>query len=304
MPATTPSREIVLPENASGRLDSLLARLLPKVSRRELKAAFRAGKVRLDGRACRGSASASPGATVEISGLQEAPQAPTRSVSRQVYVVHADEHVVVVEKPANIPAYPLTYGEGGSVSEAVLDLFPDMNGVGDQRNAPGLCHRLDVETSGLLLFARSSFAFEEIRRQFQEKKVEKIYIAAVFGLLRGEGVIDVPLGRRSAKRMVAGPPETLRQWPALTRWRALRRADNRSLVELNLQTGVTHQARVHLAFLGHPVLGDEKYGGPPAERLGLHASRLGFIHPVTKRSLSLHSPRDESVSGMVPARAD
>ncbi len=295
-------RVVLLPDDASGRLDSLLSRLLSGVSRRRLKAAFREGRVRMEGRRVRGQEEARPRATVEIVDLPGWGDVSAAGVDPEpaaIEIVHADEDLVVVEKPPGAPSYPLYPGEGGSVAEVVLRLFPDMDGVGDLPNAPGLCHRLDVETSGLLLFARNSRAFESLRRQFRARSVEKTYLAAVVGRLRGEGRIDVPLGRRSARRMVADPPGSMRRWPARTVWEALSLGDAATLVRASLETGVTHQARVHMAWLGHPIIGDDGYGGPPADRLYLHASALRVEHPGTGEPVEIESNRNEAVALVV-----
>jgi 23S rRNA pseudouridine1911/1915/1917 synthase len=304
-------RILRLPPDAHGRLDSVLSRLLPKVSRRRLKAALRAGRVRVDGRAVRAADAARPGVEVALLDLPDA--GGTRSEAGGVRpdagnaegattgpipleVVHADAALVVVEKPSGIPAYPRDPGEGGTVAESVLAAYPDMAGVGDQPAAPGLCHRLDLETSGLLLFARTHEAFDAVRRQFQARSVEKAYRAVVTGHLEGEGVIEVSIGRRSARRMVADPPPNLRSWPARTRWRALRHGTSTTLTSLILETGVTHQARVHLAWLGHPILGDDRYGGPKATRLALHAAELGLVHPLTGEPVHWTSRHTDALS--------
>lgn len=284
---------LVLPDDVSGRLDAALSRLLPEVSRRRLKEAFHAGRVAVEGRRAKGADPARPGAKVVLRGLAAgagaAPDLPA------LVVVHEDEALIVVDKPEGVPAYPLRPGEGGTVAEAVLARHPDLEGVGDLPLAPGLAHRLDRETSGLLVFARTPAAFEAVRAAFRRREVHKTYLAVVAGALEGEGTIDVPLGRRRGDRKRVHPvptddPAIRTVWPALTRWRALAPAAGGTLVEVDLVTGVTHQARVHLAWLGHPILGDPRYGGPEAPRLMLHAARLALPHPVRGGELRLASP--------------
>ena len=286
-------RTLTLPEDAHGRLDTTLSGLLPGVSRRRLKAAFHAGRVRLDGRRVRGADLARPGAEVVLLGLEDAAgaaPAPDLALS----ILHADDALIAVDKPAGVPAYPLAPDEPGSVAGAVLARFPDLAPVGDLPLAPGLCHRLDVPTSGVLLFARTAEAFAAVRDAFETRQVDKDYLALVAGRLEGEGTIEVPLGRaRHKRRMIPAPEGTVgvrHAWPALTRWRALETVGEDTLVAIELVTGVTHQARAHLAWLGHPVVGDPLYGGPAAPRLMLHASRLALRHPVTGVRLVIEAP--------------
>lgn len=285
-------RRLTLPDDASGRLDAMLSRMLPAVSRRRLKAAFTQGRVLAGGRHVRGADAATPGAEVVLVDLDDALR-PAPSPGLDLQVVLADDALVVVDKPAGVPAYPLSPDEPGSVAGAVLARFPDLESVGDIPLAPGLCHRLDVETSGLLVFARTASDFESMRRAFETRTIGKTYLAIVEGALEGQGEIDAPLTRRKGKhkRMIVarGARGETRAFPALTRWRALDPAPGGTRVEIELVTGVTHQARVHMAHTGHPILGDALYGGPSAPRLMLHAAQLSLAHPRTGERIELTS---------------
>ncbi len=301
--STKHERTLILPPESAGRLDATLSRLLSGVSRRRLKAAFKEGRILQDGRAARGSDSAIPEAHVRMLDLPDSgawsPAPEPEPDNLGIEVVYQDSTIVVAEKPAGVPSHPRDPGEGGSVAEILLRMLPDMHGVGDHPDAPGLCHRLDVDTSGLLLFARTNEAFQAIRRQFREHSIDKRYVAAVGGVLEGYGTIDVRIGRQSKRRMIANPPANIRAWPARTKWKVRAAADRSTLLDVTLETGVTHQVRVHLAWLGHPVMGDARSGGVPAPRLGLHACRLGLRHPSTNEWVTVESRRGEEVADMV-----
>jgi 23S rRNA pseudouridine1911/1915/1917 synthase len=286
-------RVIMLPATATGRLDAALARASVGLSRRQLKQAFAEDRVLVCGRSVSQSHVATPGlrvTLVELDGLSDLGKVATAPLE----VIWSDPVLIVVDKLAGMPAYALSATEGNTLAGAVLERFPDVTGVGDLKLAPGLCHRLDKETSGLLLFARTVEAFGAVRAQFRRRQVRKVYDAVVGGRLEGEGLVDVALGRRRGEnrrmRAASGSARLRRSWPARTRWCSKRSDAERTLVELVLETGVTHQARVHMAVLGHPIVGDSLYGGPPHSRLLLHAAELGLEHPVTGERMIWKSP--------------
>ena len=284
-----PSATLTLPPDAAGRLDALLARLLPELPRRRLKAAFRARQVWVEGRPAPASAPARPGAEVIV--YEDEPARPAELAARPLTLCYEDEALLCALKPAGLPAYPLAPGED-SVASRLAARFPELEGVGDLPLAPGLCHRLDRETSGLLLFARTGPDFEAVRLAFEERVVEKDYLAWVEGPLEGAGEISAPIGRprgRGPRVQVVqtlDSPEMRKVWPAHTRWEVHQGAarpdpvgPESALVRVRIETGVTHQIRAHLASIGHPLWGDALYGGPAAPRLYLHAWRLSLPHP-------------------------
>jgi 23S rRNA pseudouridine1911/1915/1917 synthase len=289
-------RVITLPAAATGRLDTALLRLDLGLSRRALKEAFVEGRVHVGGRRVPAAFPATGGLAVVLVGVPVLDR-PELDPPLAIDVVFVDAALIVVDKPAGVPAYARRAHESGTVAGAVLARFPDLAGVGDLKLAPGLCHRLDRETSGLLLFARTPEAFATVRAGFRGRRVHKLYQAVLGGHLEGDGVVEVPLGRvrGRARRMVAVSGRShggLRKtWPARTRWRAIAGNAARTLVELTLETGVTHQARVHMLCLGHPIVGDLLYGGPPHLRLLLHALELGLDHPVSGERLLFKSTK-------------
>ena len=227
-------------------------------------------------------------------------------------LVHVDDHVLVVDKPAGLVVHPGAGRSTGTLVQALLGRFPDLAGTGSPER-PGIVHRLDKGTSGLLVVARSPVAYDSLVAQLSARTVDRRYLALAVGTIETDaGVIDAPVGRRSTDRtrmaVVAGGR------PARTHYRVLTRytePTDATLVECRLETGRTHQVRVHLAAIGHPVVGDARYGGArqavPVARPFLHAAQLAFDHPrstpdqVDRRQFESPLPADlEAV--LVPLR--
>ncbi|GMU58371.1 MAG: pseudouridine synthase [Myxococcaceae bacterium] len=283
-------RALVVGEDAAGqRIDLFVGQQLA-LSRSKLKALFEGEKVRLDGRKVRKGHAVAKGQTVEVE-LDDAPQGPVADAGAPLAVLYEDDALVVVDKPAGMPAQPLQPGEKGTVVNALLARYPEMAQVGDDPREAGLCHRLDVETSGVLLAARSRAAWEAMREAFSgdsREAVDKRYLALVTGPLADEGAIDVPLAH--AGDHVNAVLEGGR--PALTRFSVRARQGEYALVDVQLVTGVLHQVRAHLAAVGAPIVGDATYGGRPEpglSRFFLHAVSLGVTHPTTGRRLHVES---------------
>jgi 23S rRNA pseudouridine1911/1915/1917 synthase len=196
----------------------------------------------------------------------------------------------VVDKPAGVPCQPLSSGETGTVANALVARYPEMATVGDDPREAGLCHRLDVETSGVLLAARNRPVWEALRAAFSgDREVEKRYLALVKGPLADEGVIEVPLAHAGDHVR----PDFAAGRPARTEFKVLARKGPFALVQVQLVTGVLHQVRAHLAGVGAPIVGDTLYDGPPEpglSRFFLHAAALGVVHPVSGRQLTVQSP--------------
>ena len=290
------------PAAAGTRLDRWLAGRLPELSRVRLQALIEAGRVRVDGAVRKAAARLAGGERVAVEipppAAEELVPEPTA-----LSVVFEDAHVLVVEKPAGIVVHPGAGHARGTLAAALLAHAPEVAGVGGPRR-PGIVHRLDKDTSGLLVVAKSKAAYDALVAQLARRSVTRRYLAVVHGRVRAdEGVIDRPIGRhpRDRVRMAVRPTGQGRR--AVTRYRVLERLRGFTLLEVSLETGRTHQIRVHLASLGHPVAGDDVYGGrrreplpTPLEGLALHAVRLAFVHPATGRPLEFASP--------VPARIE
>jgi 23S rRNA pseudouridine1911/1915/1917 synthase len=281
-------QQLRLPPGAAGRLDRAVADALG-MGRAAVKAAFLSGQVRVDGRRARGSAPARPGALVEIE-VEEPAGAPEPEPG--LSVLAESPRWLVADKPAGVATHPLRAGERGTLANAVAARYPECASAAPEAREGGAVQRLDLETSGCVLFARDREAWLALRRQLAGRTVDKGYLALVTGRVAAGGVCSVPLAQRAgrvvpvpdelaADRLArkAGPPR-----PAETHWQVERAFSRHSLLAVRIVTGVMHQIRAHLAFLGHPVVGDTLYGGeaaavPGFRRHFLHAARLGFERP-------------------------
>ncbi|MFO0597311.1 MAG: RluA family pseudouridine synthase [Myxococcaceae bacterium] len=263
-----------------------------KLSRARLKALFEAGAVRLNGKKAKKGVAVAAGDAIELD-LPDAVEAGSGAVadaSLPLTVLHEDEALVFVAKPAGIPSQPLQPGEKGTVANALIAKYPEMAEVADDHREAGLCHRLDLETSGVLLAARTREAWQAMRAAFgADRAVEKRYLALVHGPIADEGEIEVPLAH-AGDHVV---PSEAEGRPALTRFQVVQRKGAWSLVDVTLVTGVLHQVRAHLAAIGAPIAGDTLYGGRAVPGLGrffLHAASLEVSHPVTQRRLKVECP--------------
>ncbi len=308
-----PDHEVVAEADA-GRLDGYLVRAGVPLSRSRLQALIADGRVTVDGQAVRPSHCLRGGETVRVWV-----PAPREDVARPedlpLDLVYEDRWLAVVAKPQGLVVHPAPGHPSGTLVNALLHRCADLSGVGGVLR-PGIVHRLDRDTSGLLVVAKDDATHRALQAQFQGRSVEKTYLAVVLGRLAGEGVVDRPVGRHPTerKKMAVDAP---RGRPALTRWRALQPLTEATLVTCRIETGRTHQIRVHLASLGHPVAGDPVYGGVSRARgvrdpraraaLGrldgqaLHAWRLGFRHPATGATLAFEAPPPATLADLIGA---
>lgn len=284
----------VEPSEAGQRLDRWLAGRLPELSRARLRALIDAGRVTVGGVARKPAYRVRAGERVEVEVPPPEPQelAPE---ALPLEIVHEDDAVLVVNKPAGMVVHPGAGQATGTLAAAVLAHAPAIAAVGGQRR-PGIVHRLDKGTSGLLVVAKTRAAYDSLTDQLAARTVSRRYLAVVHGeILRAEGVIDAPIGRhpRDRVRMAVLPAGQGKR--AVTRYRVLERFPRAEFtyLEARLETGRTHQIRVHLAGLGHPVAGDDTYRPRsvgcldfPFEGIALHAAELGFIHPATGQRVS------------------
>ena len=277
-------------DGAERRLDHYLARALPDVSRSHIQRLIRQGLITVDGQATRASSPVKPGMRVTA----RIPPPPAVEVPPQAIaldVVYEDGDLLVVNKPAGMVVHPAAGHYEGTLVNALLARYPGL-AVGDE-GRPGIAHRLDRDTSGLIVIAKTAAALDYLRAQFRGRRVKKTYLALVHGQPpKPEGIVEVPIGRdpRQRKRMavVAGGR------PARTGFRVLEDLGDFSLLSISLETGRTHQIRVHLAWLGVPVVGDGVYGRR-RNRLGLarqflHAWQLSFERPDGRGRLELEAP--------------
>jgi 23S rRNA pseudouridine1911/1915/1917 synthase len=282
---------------AGARLDRWLAERVPELSRARLQTLIGDGRVRVDGRARKASHRVGAGETVEV---EIPPPAAETLVPEPIAltIVFEDDAVMVVDKPVGMVVHPGAGHATGTLAAAVLAHAPGTAGVGGPRR-PGVVHRLDKDTSGLLVIAKTPAAYDALSAQLVARTVTRRYRAIVHGRMSpAGGVVDKPLGRHPHDRVRMAVLPRGRGKTAVTRFTVLERFGHFSDLEVKLETGRTHQIRVHMASLGHPVAGDRVYGGrtgreplPVAfEGLALHAAALAFVHPVTQSRLEFASP--------------
>ena len=285
-------------DRSGERLDLFVPRRVPALTRSRVQRLIDEGLVTIDGRRTpKAGARLETGQRVQVS-VPPPESTPLQPEPIPLRIVHEDQDLLVVDKPAGLAVHPSPGHSSHTLVHAVLAHCPDdLSGIGGEKR-PGIVHRLDKDTSGLIIVAKNDAAHLALARQLKERKVAKTYLALVEGRIDPpEGIIDAPIGRhpRHRKRMaaIAGGRH------ARTRYRVLREVDGRSLVEVRPETGRTHQIRVHFASLGHPIVGDSLYGRRDAPaaltRQFLHAQRLAFTHPRTGDRLQLEAPLPEDL---------
>lgn len=292
------SKQEIIPETLSGqRFDRALAQLFPDYSRSQLKQMIEQGRATLDGEGCRPKEAVMPGqrAAIEPPAGEDQPQS-ARPEPLPLEVLHADPDLVIIDKPAGLVVHPGAGNPDGTLENALLHHFPEVAEVPRH----GLVHRLDKETSGLLVVARSSRAHRHLTDAMQARAIHRSYRALVVGAMPAGGSVDAPMARHPVDRKRMAVREGGRA--AVTHYRVAERFPFHTLLRVTLETGRTHQIRVHLAHIRYPIVGDPVYGrrlSVPrgatealAERLrgfrrqALHASELELYHPVSGERLS------------------
>jgi 23S rRNA pseudouridine1911/1915/1917 synthase len=274
--------------DAGKRLDHFLQQRFPSHSRARLQTWIKEGRVVVDGVAVKASHLLRAGENVEASPA-EAPPLQAAAEDLPVEVLYEDAAVIAVNKPAGLVVHAGAGAHSGTLVNRLVHRFQALSQVGGDLR-PGIVHRLDKGTSGVLLVARTDSAHRNLAAQFAARTVEKTYLTLVQGRVRMDsGRIAKPITRdpKHRTRMTAAL-DTGR--PALTDYRVLERFEKFTYLEVRLGTGRTHQIRVHLASLGHPVAGDRLYGGRPAGRIFLHAWRIGFVSPATGERVAVEAP--------------
>ena len=310
MSATAPIVVVVPPALGGVRLDRVVATVPGVGTRSQAKQLVDGGHVRVDGVLRKASHAVPAGARVVVT---LPPPVPSTLVPEALplTVLFEDADLLAIDKPPGMVVHPAPGARTGTVVNAVLHRLGELAGVG-AADRPGIVHRLDKDTSGVLLVARTSAALAALGRQFRDRSVHKTYVAVVHGrVARASGVVDRPIGRdpRERKRMsVRGGGRA-----AVTRWSVTERFPGATLLTLHPETGRTHQLRVHLAALGHPIVGDAVYGGrrrPPAgtppllatfPRQALHAAEVAFAHPRTGVPTTIRAPIPADIGELLDA---
>ncbi len=285
--------DITATDGAGLRLDVFLTARVEGLTRSQAGKNIEAGLARVGGAPRKASYKLRPGERVEFEGEDAAAEPIMAAEDIPLTVYHADDDVIVVDKPSGLVVHPGAGVRRGTLVNALLARFPELRGVGEA-DRPGIVHRLDKETSGVLVVARNERALRSLQAQFKNREVRKTYLALVWGKMPArEGKMDRPIGRHVAygQRMSV---RTRRPRPAETHYTVLEEFPETSYLEVRPLTGRTHQIRVHMAAAGHPVVGDAAYGRRKGERragrMFLHAHRLSFLHPSSGERVEFVSP--------------
>ncbi len=280
--------------NKDLRLDVYLVNCLPDLpSRTFLKKLVESGKVKVNGSSSikvKYKVVLNDKVDVDLDPLLLEPQ-DIKPEKMDLDVFYEDDDIVVINKPVGMTVHPASGGHGGTLVNALLGRFEDLSDLNGGIR-PGIVHRLDRDTSGLIIIAKTNVAHARLGRQFEKHTVIKRYVARVAGIVQfDQGMIDAPIGRHDKhhdQRQVAEEGEGK---DANTLYQVLKRFPKSTLVALFPQTGRTHQLRIHMKHLGHPILGDEKYGRRESfSRLALHAQSIAFNHPITKQYIEFSCP--------------
>jgi 23S rRNA pseudouridine1911/1915/1917 synthase len=295
------------------RLDSFLAALLPDRSRSHLAKLIKEGHVTGPMKSLRASTPVKAGQTFGIT-LPEAGPATAVAEDLPLTILYEDPDVVVIDKAAGMVVHPAAGHSSGTVVNALLHHVDDLSGVGGQLR-PGIVHRLDRGTSGVMVVAKNDTAHKELSRQFHDREVEKEYFALVWGTVHAGKRIDAPIGRDPGDRQKMST-RARRSRSAVTRITRAEYFRGVSLLQVAIATGRTHQIRVHLNAIGHPIVGDPTYGGvrrhvpndiravQRLERPFLHAWKLAFTHPTDGRRLEFESPLPADLHAVIDAIRD
>ena len=293
----------VAPEDAGQRLDHHLQSRLAEYSRSRLQEWVKDGHVTVNGGRAKPSLALRGGERIVVTPAA-LPPLKAEAEDLPVAVLYEDDAVIGINKAAGMVVHAGAGNHSGTLVNALLHRFGQLSQEGGDLR-PGIVHRLDKETSGVLIVARTDAAHRDLAEQFQSRTVEKIYLALVHGVVKQDtGRIEKPITRDPVRRTrMTCKLATGRA--ALTDWKVLRRFGKHTLLEVKIGTGRTHQIRVHLASLGHPIVGDTLYGAPASkilpERFFLHAARLRFRSPATGRDVTLEAPLPGELAGIIEA---
>ena len=292
-----------LVETGGERLDVFLAGRHPDLSRSRIRKLIDDGNVIVDGRPGKASMRLADGQNVSI-GIPPPTPAELRPWDVPLSIMYEDEALIVIDKPADMTVHPVPGNEDKTMANAVIAYAPGIEGIGGERR-PGIVHRLDKDTSGLIVVAKNARAHAHLSEQFKSREVGKVYLALVTGHPSPpEADIEAPIGRHPRDRQRMAIVSTGR--PSITRYKVVSAYKRASLVETRPRTGRTHQIRVHLASVGHPVVGDSTYGRAVSglSRQFLHAHQLAFTHPGSGEPMSFTAPLPDDLEtylgGLLP----
>ena len=288
----------VVPEDKGKRLDKFLVENLSKnFSRVFLQKLIADAHIMINGATTKPNHKILPGERIDVA-IPEAIESEIKPEKIKLDVIYEDADLLVINKPVGMVVHPAPGSKSRTLVNALLAHCKNLSGIGGVLK-PGIVHRIDKDVSGLLVVAKTDRAHRYLASQFKDKIASRIYYAVVKGVVQlDNGIIDLPIGRstRDRKKMAV---VFERSREAVTRYKVLERFRNTTLLEITLGTGRTHQIRVHLSYIGHPILGDVKYGTTMTgfSRPALHAKTLGFVHPITKKYVQFDTefPHDMKV---------
>ena len=292
---------LLIAETEASRIDAYLA-ANTDLTRSKIQKLIKDGAVALNGKACKASSAVCAGDSIRILVPETDGDRLPEPENITLDVVYEDDDLAVINKPKGMVVHPAPGNPSGTLVNALLYRFQTLSGAGGEIR-PGIVHRIDRMTSGLLVVAKNDFAHEALARQFAEHTAHREYLCLVHGNLKEDsGTVDAPIGRHKTDRKRMAVTEDGRR--AVTHWHVLERFGTETLLDVRLETGRTHQIRVHMAYIKHPILGDEVYGSP-APKLGLngqalHGYRLTFSHPRTGETMSFTAPLpDDFITALV-----
>ena len=303
--------DLEVPDSAAGyRLDQLLAERCPGYSRSRLQHWIKTGRVTLDGRTCRPREKLRGGERVRVRPELET-EVSDQAEAMPLDILFEDEAILVLNKPAGLVMHPAAGNPRGTLLNGLLAHHPALA----QIPRAGIVHRLDKETSGLLVVAKTLSAQHALVQQLQERSVKREYLAVTQGVMTAGGTVDAPIGRHPVNRLRMAVTQSGK--PAVTHYRVMQRFPAHTYIRVNLETGRTHQIRVHMAHIHYPLVGDPLYGGRlkiPAgageslretlrhfHRQALHATRLTLVHPDSAETLSWEAPLPADFQGLLTA---
>jgi 23S rRNA pseudouridine1911/1915/1917 synthase len=311
--ADAPVDELTAPAQYAGmRLDQVLARLMPQHSRSRIRSWIDAGRVTIAGTPAAAKQKLWGGERITVSPLADPRVVPFVAQALPLSVVYEDDALMVINKPAGLVVHPGNGNWDGTLANALLHHAPQLSGVA----RAGIVHRLDKDTTGLLVVAKTETAQTDLVRQLQARSVRREYLALASGDIASGGTVDAPIGRHPLNRTSMAVVSAGKH--AVTHYEVRERFGDSTLILCRLETGRTHQIRVHLASIGHPLIGDPGYGrrsglaarrgrvvagqansGPVFSRQALHAWRLGLAHPVTHLAMTWESPLPDDFSALL-----
>jgi 23S rRNA pseudouridine1911/1915/1917 synthase len=292
---------VISNDQAGLRLDAFLRQVLPHLSRREAERAIEEKLFSVSGRQGHKGQRLAAADTVTFMGpAQWLSEAPLPNPHLEVPILYEDSCLLVLDKPAGMDTHGFSARDDSTLANFLVARRPEVQTIGKSRWEPGLIHRIDRDTSGLVLVAKTQASFEQLRLQFRRRQIKKSYWALVWGITAAEGDVAYPLAHdpQNPRRMqaITGISRRKRQksWQALTRFRKVKDSRGLSLLKVEMESGVTHQIRAHLSAIGHPIVGDALYGAENRETFGLqrqflHAAAIEFHHPESGQPTKIKS---------------